>query len=663
MSFQVVNQNSILEHALQRVHEAKTRLWITSPWITSRAANLLLLDALPRVRNGELEVRIVYRVKEATDLEITDLDTLKAMEDSGCLVRYSTRLHAKLVLVDRLAAIVSSSNLTSTAGYGLDMPEMWRNEELGILVEDEPDVITELEQQFLSIWEQATSVEADTIGISMDFPTVRNFNFVAIRDVQLGEYTTIRGAAGELIVGRIADVTAYNRSFPQMSQSMWLTQGYAPPGQQRGPAEIPDLQSLFSHASKEHGFLVTKTFFEPESVFRIAKVEVLKHLRDGQLMAPSTPAVPGADVSRATREVLRTLLGEGDLAVGSVLHHPEVAVSLRGSEILSKHLAILGMTGSGKSNALKVLIWGLAAAPAYADLRIVIIDTHGEYAPIARALAPEPVILDVELRRSVLDAAVVKDLLHLPRPDDTLLQKLGETADRMPEESSLDDFLAVLESDASLGGPVAAKLRRLAELSRQRGDLCLWPGQGARIVRIEGGPEDLLSPGLYVLDLRATAELEARSAKAAAVMRHVFLRSKEMLGGCPAMVALDEAQNYAPEQQTGWLIRTRPSFDAVFTIASEGRKFNVGLVVSTQRPARVNKDILSQCNTHMIFRVANVEDLAAIAGSFEAASRPLLAELPGFDTGVCVVGGTSIGMVTRVQVPLFDEVMAEARQR
>ena len=57
----------------------------------------------------------------------------------------------------------------------------------------------------------------------------------------------------------------------------------------------------------------------------------------------------------------------------------------------------------------------------------------------------------------------------------------------------------------------------------------------------------------------------------------------------------------------------------------------MGLVVSSQRPARVNKDVLNQCNTHVVFRVANVEDLSALAGSFEAATRPLLEELPGFD--------------------------------
>ena len=85
----------------------------------------------------------------------------------------------------------------------------------------------------------------------------------------------------------------------------------------------------------------------------------------------------------------------------------------------------------------------------------------------------------------------------------------------------------------------------------------------------------------------------------------------------------------------------------------------MGLVVSSQRPARVNKDVLNQCNTHVVFRVANVEDLSALAGSFEAATRPLLEELPGFDTGVCVVGGTAIGMLTRVAVPLFESVAAE----
>ena len=38
---------------------------------------------------------------------------------------------------------------------------------------------------------------------------------------------------------------------------------------------------------------------------------------------------------------------------------------------------------------------------------------------------------------------------------------------------------------------------------------------------------------------------------------------------------------------------------------------------------------------------------------------PLPDELPGFDTGVCVVGGTAIGMLTRLEAPLFESVAVE----
>lgn len=174
-----------------------------------------------------------------------------------------------------------------------------------------------------------------------------------------------------------------------------------------------------------------------------------------------------------------------------------------------------------------------------------------------------------------------------------------------------------------------------------------------------GEPERLDEAGLYILDLCSTASPEERSLKAAAVMTAVFDRGKQTHGQSPSLVVLDEAQNYAPEQRTGWLAGVRPSFDAAFAIASEGRKFGVGMVVSSQRPARVNKDVLGQRNSHLVFRVANVEDLSALAGSFEAASQPLLDELPGLDTGVCIVGGTAIGMLTRVEVPLFDSVTVE----
>jgi len=67
-----------------------------------------------------------------------DLESLKSLEDAGCEVRYSTRLHEKVLIADAASAIVSSSNLTASAGYSArrgTAPD-WRNEELGVLLED-----------------------------------------------------------------------------------------------------------------------------------------------------------------------------------------------------------------------------------------------------------------------------------------------------------------------------------------------------------------------------------------------------------------------------------------------------------------------------------------------------------------------------------------------
>ena len=74
-------------------------------------------------------------------------------------------------------------------------------------------------------------------------------------------------------------------------------------------------------------------------------------------------------------------------------------------------------------------------------------------------------------------------------------------------------------------------------------------------------------------------------------------------------------------------------------IASEGRKFNLGLLIITQRPAQVSKYVLSQANTQVMFRTMNASDLDAVMGYVEFARRDLVELLPSFQTGTAVVSG------------------------
>ncbi len=87
MSSSIVTSRDILSVVGPLVASASSRVWVTAPWVTTSAAELLFADLTARMRAGEtLDVRIVYRLKGADDLTISDLDALDRLAAAGCQV-------------------------------------------------------------------------------------------------------------------------------------------------------------------------------------------------------------------------------------------------------------------------------------------------------------------------------------------------------------------------------------------------------------------------------------------------------------------------------------------------------------------------------------------------------------------------------------------------
>jgi uncharacterized protein len=624
---------------------AERSLDIASPWVESLPVQKLVGELLPRIRSGELAVRLVYRLSDESDLRITDLAALEVLAAEGVRIRYSRRLHAKLVIADRSSAVVGSSNLTRRGGYGYGSQPSWRNEEGGVLLEGEA-AATDAAAHFDAIWEDAEELEPDLVGVVMDFPTVEEFRFVAVADVAAGQLVAASGAEGMRIVGEIVELTTYNQSFPQMTEEMFLTQGFGGTGQRR--VQLPDIPTLFSHPVKDRGFLVAKTFFQPESAFQIARVRVLRQLREGEPVSAVQPIAPGANVSRPASPLLRKLLGDGDLRLGRMQHHPEVGVWVRSNEILTKHLAVLGMTGSGKSNGVKHLLRELA--PSTMGLKVFVVDTHGEYAAVAADIDQSYALIDVSIpdKIDLLDPEMVRTHFGVERMTPKIKGAL-RAAGREPDRSAA---LQLLQHSAD-GNETLQEIADALESDPE--GFCF----GAETPRIVGfgtsEPASLYEPGLYVLDLRQTETFAVRSKKCAVLSERVFVDAKAEMGGRPSLLVVDEAHNYIPERTTGFMAEAirHGSLGALTTIAVEGRKFNVGIVIASQRPSRIAKDVLAQMNSQLIFRLANLEDLSYVRESFEAAGAALLDDLPTLDTGVCLCAGTMIAMPVRCDVPLF----------
>jgi hypothetical protein len=643
VSASYLTQDRVEREARALARRAERTLDVASPWVEPFPLERLLGDVLPGVRAGELRVRLVYRVAEESDLRITDLSALEALEDAGVQIRYSRRLHAKLVIADSARAIVGSSNLTRRGGYGYSTRPEWRNEEGGVLL-DGGEAAAGAAAHFEAIWEAASEILPELLGVVMDFPSVGEFRFVAIRDVAAGQLVCAQEDTGARVVGEIVELTTYNQSFPQLTEEMFLTQGFGGAAPRR--VTIPDIPALFSHPVKDQGFLVAKTYFRPESAFRIGRVRVLRAIERGRPVAAGAPIAPGSDVLAPAPGLLRRLLGDGDVRLGRMARHPEVGVWLRSQEILTKHLAVLGMTGSGKSNAVKHLLRELCAR---GDLRVFVVDTHGEYAACAAEIDPGFRLVDVSIpdRIDLLDFDMVKEHFGIDRMTPAIKNGLRDAGRQTGDPVAFAAILAASGNDAleDAGAQVAA----------DPDGFCVGR-EAPRIVR--AGTEDdadLAGFGLHVLDLRDTSTFEVRARKCAVLAERVFHTAKLAGAGGQALLVVDEAHNYVPERTTGYMAEAAKhgSLGALTTIAVEGRKFGLGLVVVSQRPSRVAKDVLAQMNSQLAFRLANLEDLQYVRESFEVAGATFLAELPTLDTGVCICAGTMVSMPVRCDVPLF----------
>ncbi len=84
------------------------------------------------------------------------------------------------------------------------------------------------------------------------------------------------------------------------------------------------------------------------------------------------------------------------------------------------------------------------------------------------------------------------------------------------------------------------------------------------------------------------------------------------------------------------------SKDIIKRIAAEGRKFGVGFAIVSQRPSKLDSDVTSQCNTIIAMRIKNPDDQRFIQKTSDYFSTADLDELPTLSTGEALVCGRAI---------------------
>lgn len=391
----------------------------------------------------------------------------------------------------------------------------------------------------------------------------------------------------------------------------------------------------------------------------------------GNFVNPRIPPMPGQPLYLTSNDMLTHMLspkqrGEfGGAHIGSLLTRKRdaVPVVLSVKDIVSTHLAILASTGAGKSYAAGVLMEELLMPHNRAA--VLIVDPHGEYNTLkeiqghkdfsSNGYQPEIKIFTPDKIRVRISTLTEADLVYL-LPEMTekmrtfLSQAYRSLVNTRKGERGLWGFNDLLDEVQSLkyeekegkgGGNVSTidglewRLRRRFEQSKTFSDSEHIP------------LGDLFKPGrCTVLQLSDIEESEQQVIVGALLRRTNKARVATVRGNVhegnelhlpyPVFILLEEAHRYAP---AGVKV---VSTDILKQILAEGRKFGVGIGLITQRPGKLDQDVLSQCMTQFIMRIVNPIDQQTIASSVEGAGRRLLDELPALTKGQVIVSGVAV---------------------
>ncbi len=116
----------------------------------------------------------------------------------------------------------------------------------------------------------------------------------------------------------------------------------------------------------------------------------------------------------------------------------------------------------------------------------------------------------------------------------------------------------------------------------------------------------------------------------------------------PVALFCDEAHLYIPANCKGSMEeKGLASFER---IAKEGRKYGISLVVISQRPADVNKTVLSQCGNFVAMRLTNPDDQNVIKRLFPDNLGDFAEMLPILDIGEALVVGDASLLPSRVKI-------------
>ncbi|HLW06081.1 MAG TPA: ATP-binding protein [Marinilabiliaceae bacterium] len=388
------------------------------------------------------------------------------------------------------------------------------------------------------------------------------------------------------------------------------------------------------------------------------------------------------------------------LTLGNYTLDEKAEAWLDGNKFFQRHAVIVGSTGSGKSWTVAKLLEQVADLPS---ANAILFDIHGEYAPLKEKgfkhykiagpndKATENIIflpywlltynemISLMLDRSDNNApnqamafsnAVIeqkRNELENLKKTDVLASFTIDSPVPYKIEDILNDFKtkdtemvpgARTEKQGPLNGKLTRFIQRLESKTNDKRlnflfnslpevlaydyveTICkklmhsnsLKKDEGVKIIDFSEVPSDVL-PLMVSLVARLLFSIQQ------------WIPKEDIH---PLALFCDEAHLYLPSNTNSSVEAT--GLENFERIAKEGRKYGIGLIVISQRPAEVNRTILSQSNNFIAMRLTNAEDQAVIKRLLPDSLGNFSELLPILDVGEALVVGDASLLPSRIKI-------------
>ena len=393
------------------------------------------------------------------------------------------------------------------------------------------------------------------------------------------------------------------------------------------------------------------------------------------------------------------------------------------NKLVSRHCALLGSTGSGKSNAVTVLLRSIAQQNM-PSARILIIDPHGEYGEVLANMAKV-------FKIGATESEVELEIPYWVLPFDELISIFPGNLNDIQKDyirekiynmklANIHNYSDIRGQSISIDSPIPFSIKQLwfelddferltFEINRttptklvktgdaeklqpneyppcgigssapfannaRKGILSFLDGMRSRILdprfsflfnganyspSIAGAVAtdiDQLFKNWFCHDkIASIIDLSGVPSQIMQTISGVLLKTvydalfwaqKTSVGGKsqPLLIVLEEAHNYLKSGEESFSSRI------LQTIAKEGRKYGVGLLLVTQRPSELDETVLSQCGTMIALRMNNTKDQSHISGSMQDDLQTMADVLSSLRTGEAIITGEAVKIPSRIKI-------------